>query len=127
MATFRDSLGNALQWGIRQKQTGADSLTIGGAVAANIHGRGLTYPPFSADVVSLQLLCADGELVTCSRGQNPELFRMVVGGYGLFGVVVSVALQLVRRQKVERVVQLLTMPALDAGFRGAHSGRLHLR
>ena len=108
--------GNALQWGIRQKQTGADSLTIGGAIAANIHGRGLTYPPFSADVVSLQLLCADGELVTCSRGQNPELFRMVVGGYGLFGVVVSVGLQLVRRQKVERVVQLLTMPALMRAF-----------
>jgi len=108
--------GNALQWGIRQKQTGADSLTIGGAVAANIHGRGLTYPPFSADVVSLQLLCADGELVTCSRGQNPELFRMVVGGYGLFGIVVSVGLQLVRRQKVERVVQLLTMPALMRAF-----------
>ena len=33
-------------WGIRQKQTGADRLTIGGAVAANIHGRGLTAPPF---------------------------------------------------------------------------------
>jgi FAD/FMN-containing dehydrogenase len=108
--------GNARQWGIRQKQTGADSLTLGGAIAANIHGRGLGVPPFSADVVSLQLLRADGELVTCSRQQNPELFRTVVGGYGLFGVVVSVGLQLVRRQKVERVVELLTLPALMQAF-----------
>ena len=107
---------NALQWGIRQKQTGADSLTLGGAVAANIHGRGLTYPPFSADVVSLQLLRADGELLTCSRGRNPELFRTVVGGYGLFGVVVAVTLQLVRRQKIERVVQLLALPHLMQAF-----------
>src|SRR5580704_1544905 len=41
--------GSAPQWGIRQKQTGADALTIGGALAANIHGRGLACPPFSAD------------------------------------------------------------------------------
>jgi len=107
---------SAVQWGIRQKQTGADSLTIGGAIAANIHGRGLTFPPFSADVVALQLLCGDGELVTCSRAKHPQLFRMVVGGYGLFGVVVSVTLQLVRRQKVERVVELLTLPDLMQAF-----------
>ncbi len=41
-------------WGIRQKQTGADRLTIGGAVAANIHGRGLTAPPFIGDLESLE-------------------------------------------------------------------------
>ena len=70
----------------------------------------------SADVVSLQLLRADGELVTCSRGRNPELFRMVVGGYGLFGVVVSVTLQLVRRQKIERVVRLLILTHLMQAF-----------
>jgi FAD/FMN-containing dehydrogenase len=108
--------GHAMQWGIRQKQTGADSLTIGGAVAANIHGRGLAYRPFSADVESLQLLCADGELVTCSRQQHPDLFRMVVGGYGLFGVVTSARLRMVRRQKVERVVELLALPELMEAF-----------
>ena len=39
-------------WGIIQKQTGADRLTIGGALAANIHGRGLTLRPFVGDVES---------------------------------------------------------------------------
>lgn len=108
--------GKSLQWGIRQKQTGADSLTIGGAIAANIHGRGLAYPPFSADVESLQLLCADGELITCSRQENADLFRLVVGGYGLCGVVVSARLRMVRRQKVERVVELLALPELMQAF-----------
>ena len=108
--------GKTLQWGIRQKQTGADQLTIGGAIAANIHGRSLACPPFSADVESLQLLCADGELVTCSRQENPELFRLVVGGYGLLGVVVSATLRMVRRQKVERVVELLALPELMPAF-----------
>jgi FAD/FMN-containing dehydrogenase len=108
--------GSAQQWGIRQKQTGADSLTVGGAIAANIHGRGLTFAPFSADVESMQVLRADGELVTCSRRHNRDLFRLVVGGYGLFGIVTAATLRLVRRQKVERVVELLSLPELMRAF-----------
>ena len=93
-------------WGIRQKQTGADRLTIGGAVAANIHGRGLTAPPFIGDLESLEVVTAEGEIVTCSRQRRPELFRHLVGGYGLFGVVTAATLRLTTRQQVERVVEL---------------------
>jgi len=93
-------------WGIRQKQTGADRLTIGGAVAANIHGRGLTAAPFVSDIESLEIVTADGEVVTCSRQHRPDLFRHVVGGYGLFGVVTGATLRLSERQQVERVVTL---------------------
>jgi FAD/FMN-containing dehydrogenase len=106
----------AAPWGIRQKQTGADQLTLGGALAANIHGRGLTCPPFSADVVSFHLVTASGDSIICSRQGEPELFSLVVGGYGLLGVVVAVTLQLVPRQKVERVVGLLSLPELLRAF-----------
>ena len=37
--------GQPAAWGIIQKQTGADRLTLGGALAANIHGRGLALKP----------------------------------------------------------------------------------
>jgi FAD binding domain-containing protein len=99
-------------WGIRQKQTGADRLTIGGAVAANIHGRGLTAPPFIDDLESLEIVTADGEVVTCNRQERPELFRHVVGGYGLFGVVTAATLRLAARLQVERVVELLDIDGL---------------
>jgi FAD/FMN-containing dehydrogenase len=99
-------------WGIRQKQTGADRLTIGGAVAANIHGRCLTAPPFVGDVESLEVVTADGELVNCSRQQHPELFRHVIGGYGLFGIVTAATLRLTARQQVERVVELIDIERL---------------
>ncbi|HVN45668.1 MAG TPA: FAD-binding oxidoreductase [Steroidobacteraceae bacterium] len=104
--------GMQSRWGIRQKQTGADRLTIGGAVAANIHGRGLTAPPFVGDLDSLEVVTADGELVSCSRQQRPELFRHVVGGYGLFGVVTAATLRLTARQQVERVVELREIDGL---------------
>src|SRR6202167_4961970 len=108
--------GAGAQGGIRQKQTGADNLAIGGALAANIHGRGLTCPPFSADVVSFHIVTASGEHLICSREREPELFSLVVGGYGLLGVVVAVTMKLVPRQKVERVVRLLSLPELLGAF-----------
>jgi FAD/FMN-containing dehydrogenase len=103
-------------FGIRQKQTGADRLTLGGAVAANIHGRGLTAMPFVADVQSLEVVTPAGDLVRCSRKDNADLFRHVVGGYGLFGVVTAVTLRLVPRVKVERCVARLEIEELIDAF-----------
>ncbi len=104
------------QWGIRQKQTGADRLSIGGALAANVHGRGLALRPFIADVVSFTLVDTWGEVVTCSRSENPELFSLAIGGYGLFGVIVTVRLRLAPRQKLERVVEVRQVENLMAAF-----------
>jgi FAD/FMN-containing dehydrogenase len=103
-------------FGIRQKQTGADRLTIGGAVAANIHGRGLAARPFVGDLEALEVVTADGELVRCSRDENDALFRHVVGGYGLFGVVTAATLRLSPRLKVERQVARLDVDGLMDAF-----------
>ena len=108
--------GRARQWSIRQKQTGADRLSIGGAVSANVHGRGLAFRPFVDDVVSITLVDGQGHILTCSREENAELFRLAVGGYGLFGVVVSVRLRLAPRQKLERVVEVREVDGLMAAF-----------
>jgi len=105
------------QWGIAQKQTGADRLTLSGTIAANAHGRGLRMKPFVSNVESFVLVDGTGTARLCSRTENPELFKVVHGGYGLFGIVVSVKLRLVPRTKLERVVEIRTtedlMPAFD--------------
>src|SRR5216683_6351718 len=103
-------------WGIAQKQTGADRLTIAGTIAANAHGRGLMMKPFVSDVESFVLVDAMGTSHMCSRTENSELFRLVHGGYGLFGVVTSVRLRLARRKKVERVVEIRTVDDLIPAF-----------
>ena len=99
-------------WGIAQKQTGGDRLTLGGTLAANAHGQGLTLRPFIGDVESFSLIDALGKEHVCSRSSNPELFRNAIGGYGLFGVIHSVTLRLVPRRKVERIVELIDIEEL---------------
>jgi FAD/FMN-containing dehydrogenase len=104
------------KWTFAQKQTGADRLTMGGCLSANIHGRGLALPPFIGDVESFRLLDAKGELVQCSRSENEELFKVAIGGYGLFGFITTVTLKLVPRRKLERVVEVRNIEGLPAAF-----------
>ena len=108
--------GAARAWGIAQKQTGADRLTLGGALAANAHGRGLRMRPIVGDVEALTLVDAGGRLLRCSREENAELFRLVCGGYGLFGIVVTVALRLTPRVKLRRVVEVREIDGLMDAF-----------
>jgi FAD/FMN-containing dehydrogenase len=108
--------GRRWQWGIAQKQTGCDRLTLGGALSANVHGRGLRMRPIISDVESFTMVGADGRLHRCSRQQNPELFRLAIGGYGLFGIICAVTLRLTRRQKLRRVVELIDIKQLMPAF-----------
>jgi FAD/FMN-containing dehydrogenase len=99
-------------WGVAQKQTGADRLSIGGALAANVHGRGLAMKPIVADVESFVLVDAEGTAVRCSRDENAELFELAIGGYGLLGCIYSATIRLRPRCVLERVVEVRTVEEL---------------
>ena len=113
---LREQEGRERVWGIRQKQTGADRLSLGGALASNVHSRGLRMRPIVGDVESFTLVGADGRIRTCSRGENPELFRLAIGGYGLFGIIATAKLRLAPRVRVQRQVEVIDIDALPAGF-----------
>jgi FAD/FMN-containing dehydrogenase len=108
--------GQPSQWGISQKQTGADKLTIGGALSANIHGRGLRFRPLIGDVESFDLVDHTGSILACSRVKNRELFSLAIGGYGLFGVIARATLRLTRRHKLERSVSIVSVDDLPELF-----------
>jgi FAD/FMN-containing dehydrogenase len=116
LAFLADQDDSAPTWGIRQKQTGADRLSLGGALAANVHGRGLTLKPIVDDVESFTLVDAFGHVHQCSRDENAELFRLAIGGYGLLGIVYSVRLRLAPRQLFERVVEINEIEGLIEAF-----------
>ncbi len=111
----RETPGATL-WGIRQKQSGADNLTLGGALSANVHGRGLRMPPIVADIEAFTLVDAAGVVHECSRRANAELFRLAIGGYGLFGAIYGVTLRLSPRAKLRRVVEVANADDLMRRF-----------
>jgi FAD/FMN-containing dehydrogenase len=100
--------GDPHPWTIIQKQTGADRMTLGGSLSANIHGRGLTMPPLVADIEHFTLVDAAGRTRRVSRRENSDLFRLAIGGYGLFGALYSIRLRLARRQLLRRRVVMTT-------------------
>ena len=71
--------GRDRQWGIYQKQTGADRLSIAGALSCNAHGRGLNLKPIVQQVEAFDLLDASGDVLSCSRNSNPQLFSLAIG------------------------------------------------
>jgi len=108
--------GETKQWGIAQKQTGADTFTLGGSLSSNVHGRGLRMKPIISNVESFTMIAADGKSIRCSRKENSELFRLAIGGYGLFGLIDTVTLRLVPRQKLRRVVEIIRANDLPKRF-----------
>jgi FAD/FMN-containing dehydrogenase len=75
-----------------------DVLSVGGTVSVNAHGLDFRAGSLSSTVRSLRVMTADGEVHRVSREVEPELFQAVVGGYGLFGVVLDVELELVESE-----------------------------
>lgn len=71
------------------------SFSVGGSISVNGHGWQKDSPPISSSIVSFTLMKANGQIVNCSRKENSELFHLVIGGYGLFGVVLDVKLKVV--------------------------------
>lgn len=110
-------INEATMWTIRQKQTGADRLSLGGALSSNVHGRGLNMKPFIDDVEAFRIVDAEGTIHECSRTQNHNLFALAIGGYGCFGVITSVTLRLTPRIKLRRIVEVTTLDQLPDTIR----------
>lgn len=87
---------------------GYNGFTIGGSISVNVHESDPNHGPMVETVRSFRLLLANGTILDVSREHHPELFSLVVGGYGLFGVILDATLQLqddVILRKDERVME----------------------
>jgi decaprenylphospho-beta-D-ribofuranose 2-oxidase len=76
---------------------GTKFVTIGGLVASDVHGRNHHVAGcFGDHVVSMDIVLASGELVTCTAKKNSDLFEAVIGGQGLLGIIYAVEFKLKR-------------------------------
>jgi FAD/FMN-containing dehydrogenase len=63
---------------------------VGSTFCVNAHGWPVPYGPFGTTVQAVRVMMADGSILKCSPKENPDLFGLAMGGYGLFGVVLDV-------------------------------------
>lgn len=76
---------------------GTKFITIGGAVAADVHGKNhFSQGSFSSCVTGFRLMTHTGELLYCSSAENSDLFYGTFGGMGLTGFITEIDLQLTR-------------------------------
>ncbi|GHF10864.1 FAD-binding protein [Streptomyces griseoluteus] len=66
--------------------------TLAGATSTGTHGTGRESGSIAAQITGLELVTADGSVLTCSAGQNPEIFAAARIGLGALGVVTALTL-----------------------------------
>ncbi|HEY9374785.1 MAG TPA: D-arabinono-1,4-lactone oxidase [Streptomyces sp.] len=64
--------------------------TVAGATSTGTHGTGRDSASIAAQIRSLELVTADGELLTCSEKENPEVFAAARIGLGALGVITAI-------------------------------------
>ncbi len=76
---------------------GTQLITVGGAIANDVHGKNHhAFGSFSDHVSYLELVRTNGETIKCGPDLNPEWFAATAGGLGLTGVISQVGIQLRR-------------------------------
>ncbi|MBC7908583.1 MAG: FAD-binding oxidoreductase [Rhodospirillaceae bacterium] len=96
---------------------GTKFVTLGGMVAADVHGKNHHKAgSFGGHVRSLRLMLADGRVVECGPDVEPELFWATIGGMGLTGLILSVSFHLLPVHTAFIRSEVLCAPNLEAAF-----------
>jgi decaprenylphospho-beta-D-ribofuranose 2-oxidase len=94
---------------------GTRFVTLGGMVAADVHGKNHHVDGcFGRHVHALTLRVADGRVMTCSRAEHPDLFLATIGGMGLTGHILDVRFRLVRAPSPWIYQEVQRVPDIDA-------------
>jgi decaprenylphospho-beta-D-ribofuranose 2-oxidase len=94
---------------------GTRHLTVGGAVAADVHGKNQRSDgSLGSWIEEIELLDGTGEVRRLTPGGHPDGFRATVGGMGLTGIILGATLRLVRIRSAQMLASTRRRPDLDA-------------
>ncbi|PIA55912.1 hypothetical protein AQUCO_00700318v1 [Aquilegia coerulea] len=104
-----DVLDWTLQYGLAPKSwTDYLYLSVGGTLSnAGISGQAFNYGPQISNVHELDVVTGKGELITCSKNKNSELFHGVLGGLGQFGIITRARIALEQAPNKVRWIRVL--------------------
>lgn len=97
---------------------GTKFVSVGGAIASDIHGKNHhTEGCFSEYVIEFKLMIETGEIITCSREENSEKFWATIGGMGLTGIILTAKFRLKNIQTAYIRQESIKAENLDEIFR----------
>lgn len=101
---------------------GTSFVTIGGALANDVHGKNHhSAGTFGCHVRAFELMRSDGQSLLCAPDINADLFAATIGGFGLTGLVTQVTLQLMPIRSAAMEQEILHFDNLDGFFELAAS------
>ncbi|MCO5163294.1 MAG: FAD-binding oxidoreductase [Mesorhizobium sp.] len=96
---------------------GTQFITLGGAIANDVHGKNHhRRGTFGRHVLWLDLMRSDGQLHRCGPGENPALFGATVGGMGLTGMILRAAVRLMQVPSLDVAEKIQPFGNLDEFF-----------
>lgn len=130
-ATWNDVQHHINPHGLSLKVSQSQNIfTIGGSLSVQAHGLDIRNGGMMDSVKSMRLLNAEGDIIELSASEKPELFHAVIGGYGLFGVILDVTLELVDDELYEVSTGLLDYKDYNRYFQqqvlGNPATKMHL-
>ncbi len=99
---------------------GPNIFTVGGSMSVNAHGWAKFKEQVGESIVSFRLVLADGTIATCSPFENVELFKLAIGGFGLFGVISDVTLRVVENDMLARSIRQVRVTDIEKIFRSEY-------
>ncbi|RYE54528.1 MAG: FAD-binding oxidoreductase, partial [Hyphomicrobiales bacterium] len=117
-ATLEEIIAHAAPHGYFLPVTpGTRFVTLGGAIANDVHGKNHHLRgTFGCHVASFTLLRSDGVTYTCSPRENRELFEATIGGMGLTGIILSASIRLMKVGSLDVLEQITPFGGLDGYF-----------
>ncbi|WP_282941097.1 FAD-binding oxidoreductase [Paenibacillus sp. RC67] len=118
-ATWKDIQDAVNPYGLSVKTMQSQNIfTVGGSISINAHGRDIRNGSLIKSVESFRLLTADGQVKQVSRSENADLFPLVLGGYGLFGIILDVTLTLTEDEVYKVSTEKVTVEEYSRYFTG---------
>ena len=94
-----------------------DLFTVGGSISVNAHGMDHQAGSVGGTVRAMRVMLPDGTIHQVSREQDAELFRLVVGGYGLFGVILDADIEITENAVYRSGREVIDYRAFPAFFK----------
>lgn len=99
-----------------------NDFTLGGAYSVNVHGWAVPQGPMGSTVQSVTIMLPSGDLTRCSRTSEPALFGLAMGGYGAFGVILELEVEMTRNVRLAPGFSRMTASEIGPAFAKAVRG-----